>query len=197
MPPLLSLRASLGPASRVLHPAPAPRASAFLICIALLPALLSTSCRVPEDWAALNAAINLRFPSVEHVTTAELARWMAQPDTVAPLLLDVRDPAEYAISHLIGASLAPDLTGALAVLAAAPADTPIVVYCSVGHRSAELADELGRAGYTQARNLEGSIFQWANEGRPLFRGASRTETVHPYGARWQHFLDPERRAALP
>ena len=46
-------------------------------------------------------------------------------------------------------------------------DTPIVVYCSVGYRSARVARWLGRQGFTNVRNLDGSLFAWANEGRPM------------------------------
>ena len=51
-------------------------------------------------------------------------------------------------------------------------DAPIVTYCSVGYRSGKMAERLQAAGYTNVRNLEGSIFKWANEHRPLVRGES-------------------------
>ena len=55
----------------------------------------------------------------------------------------------------------------------------MVAYCSVGYRSAGLTDELGQRGYTRVCNLEGSLFQWANEGRPLVNADGRVNVVHP------------------
>jgi hypothetical protein len=47
------------------------------------------------------------------------------------------------------------------------------------------------------QNLEGSIFQWANEHRPLVRDGQRETRVHPYNAVWGRLLAPEVRAPLP
>jgi hypothetical protein len=48
--------------------------------------------------------------------------------------------------------------------------------------------EIQRLGLPNVVNLEGSIFQWANEGRPLYCGELRAEQVHPYGAMWSGLL---------
>ena len=50
-----------------------------------------------------------------------------------------------------------------------------MTYCAVGYRSAEMATQLRAAGFTNVRNLEGSIFQWANEHRPLVHGEQPVE----------------------
>ena len=65
----------------------------------------------------------------------------------------------------------------------------IICYCSVGYRSSFLADRinraegdaLGRRDLPPALNVEGSIFQWANEGRPMVdsRG-EQTFKMHPF-----------------
>ena len=73
---------------------------------------------------------------------------------------------------------------------------PIVVYCSVGYRSARLAHWLAGQGYTNVRNLAGSIFQWANEDRPVFRDDRPTTEVHPYDRRWGLLLESRYRAAV-
>ncbi|MFH1569984.1 MAG: rhodanese-like domain-containing protein [Gemmatimonadota bacterium] len=164
----------------------------FLLLLALLG--WAHGCRVAGGPAALNRAIALRFPSVSRLTTGDLAGWLARADTVRPVLLDVRAPEEFTVSHLAGARLAPSLEPALAVLAAAPADTPVVAYCSVGWRSTALAARLQARGYTRVYTLEGSLFQWANEGRPVYADAGQVQVVHPYGEPWSRFLDPARRA---
>jgi hypothetical protein len=38
-------------------------------------------------------------------------------------------------------------------------------------------------------NLEGSLFQWANEGRPVYRDDVPVQAIHPYDARWGRLLD--------
>ena len=164
----------------------------FLLLIALLG--WAYGCRVAGDPAALNRALALRFPSVSRLTTGDLAGWLARTDTVRPILLDVRAPEEFAVSHLAGARLTPSLEPALAALAAAPADTPVVAYCSVGWRAAALAARLHERGYTRVYTLEGSLFQWANEGRPVYADSGQVQVVDPYGEPWSRCLDPARRA---
>ena len=38
-------------------------------------------------------------------------------------------------------------------------------------------------------NLKGSIFKWANEGRPLVQDGKPTHQVHPYNKYWGRLLD--------
>lgn len=71
---------------------------------------------------------------------------------------------------------------------------PVVAYCSVGYRSSVLVQRLRDAGFTQAVNLEGSIFAWANEGRPLESDGRTVGVVHPYAERFRLLLRPERRS---
>ena len=132
-------------------------------------------------WPAIKARIAKEFPTVKSIGTAELAK--AEPK---PVLLDVRTAAEFEVSHLAGARrVDPD-----APTVALPKNTPIVTYCSVGYRSAKFAQRMQEAGFTNVRNLDGSIFQWANEGRPV----EPSGKVHPYNQKWGVLLDPARRA---
>jgi rhodanese-related sulfurtransferase len=128
------------------------------------------------------------FPSVRQISTGELAEWLnqARPDL---LLVDVRAPEEFAVSQLKGAI---NVTTAEGIAAAIKERKPstVVLYCSVGFRSSRLAKQLGRQGFEPVANLEGSIFQWANEGRPLFQGQTSVQQVHPYGKRWAGLLRP-------
>lgn len=69
-----------------------------------------------------------------------------------------------------------------------------MTYCSVGYRSGGFAKKLQDAGYTNVQNMSGSIFQWANEGRPIERDGHRVDKVHPYSSTWGKLLKPELRA---
>lgn len=156
--------------------------------------LALAGCRRDDgDWAPVKTTIRLRYPQVDILTTQDLSAWQARTDEVQPVLLDARAVSEFAVSHLAGARHAPHVDDAIVALASAALDTPIVTYCSVGYRSAGLADQLLQRGYTRVRNLEGSLFQWANEGRPLVDVEVPVDVVHPYGEPWSDLLDEARR----
>jgi len=135
-----------------------------------------------------------KFPGVKQLSTTNLVGWLADPSRPQPQLLDVRTPQEYAVSHLPGArQVSPDAK-AEEVLAKLDRQRPVVVYCSVGYRSSKLAERLQAAGLVEILNLEGSIFAWANEDRPLEKDGQPATRVHPYSQRYGQMLKPGRRA---
>lgn len=137
------------------------------------------------DWASLGQAIRSRYPEVRHISTGEFASLLEKD---IPPILDVRTADEFGISHLERARHVPNEASVIAALAGIERHQAIVVYCAVGYRSAQTADLLKRRGYVNAVNLEGSIFAWANEGRPVFRGIERVTEVHPYNDYWGKLL---------
>lgn len=145
-------------------------------------------------WTIVNGAIRREFPDVREISTAELAAWLKDEARPAPLLLDSRTRAEYEVSHLPGAEYA-GLDSDF-ILPEEPRDRPIVTYCSVGYRSAKLARQLQALGYTNVRNLRGSIFKWANEGRPVLRDGKTVAEVHPYNGLWGLLLEKRHRARV-
>ncbi|WP_420456501.1 rhodanese-like domain-containing protein [Rubrivirga sp.] len=149
-------------------------------------------------WRAVAADLDARFSDVPTTTTAALADRLGTRE--APVLFDARSPEEVAVSHLPGARrIDPDASAAELATALADVDhqREVVVYCSVGVRSAGVARRLREAGFTRVENLEGSIFRWANEGRPLVRDGRPVAEVHPYDAVWGRLLAPARRADVP
>ncbi len=76
------------------------------------------------------------------------------------VLLDVREPDEYAEGHIAGSVLLPlgDITAKVEVTVP-DKDTVVFVYCRSGRRSALAADELVKMGYTQVFDL-GGIIDW-------------------------------------
>jgi rhodanese-related sulfurtransferase len=146
-------------------------------------------------WSILKQTIRAEFPQVHQISPDTLTDWLdsEQADLV---LLDTRTEAEYAVSHLANARQVDPKIENLASLELA-IDTPIVTYCSVGYRSARIADRLQTAGYTNVVNLEGSIFQWANEGKPVYRNGLQVQEVHPFDSRWAQLLNSELRAYEP
>ncbi len=139
--------------------------------------------------SALKFLIRLKFPSVRHISTAELAAWLENRHRKPPLLLDARTPQEYAVSHLLQAHLIPsDLQELIDSTGLSPS-TAIVTYCSVGYRSAVEAQRLQEKGYEQVFNLEGSLFDWFRENRPVYQGGQQVRQIHPYNQFWSLWLE--------
>jgi rhodanese-related sulfurtransferase len=158
-------------------------------------------------WRAVDAQLTARYADLPTVDTDALADWLDNPNAdtsgAAPLLLDARSEAEYAVSHLPGAIRVDPDAGVEAWRAAVagaragdPAgERPVVVYCSVGLRSARVAQGLRESGVGDVRNVRGSLFRWAAEGRALESADGRPATVvHPYDAVWGRLLPPALRA---
>ncbi len=144
---------------------------------------------------SLKTVIAARFPGVEWVDSEALSRWEKRAAEKHLVIFDVRTETEFEVSHLQGARrVDPDQPRIESLPIAA--DATVVVYCSVGYRSAAIAKQLQRAGINSVYNLEGGIFAWANEGRPVYRNEERVKMVHPYDKVWGRFLRKELRAPL-
>lgn len=148
-------------------------------------------------WLVLPQIIRRKFPQVQQLSTAALADWLAQRDRPSPLLLDTRTPEEYAVSHLPNAQRLDPQTTDFSQLSEIERDRPIVTYCSVGYRSSAIATRLQEAGFRHVANLEGSIFRWANEGRPVVREEQPVQQVHPYNAQWGLLLQSQLHTYTP
>ena len=84
------------------------------------------------------------------------------------LVLDVREPHEYAAGHVPGARLLP-LASVPDALGELPTGQPIFVICQSGNRSKVAAQHLSRAG-RDARSVIGGTGGWISAGRPVVRG---------------------------
>jgi len=158
---------------------------------------LQVGCGHDLTWRAVDRMIQSSFPEVPTTTTDALAGRLADSTGARPVLLDARSRDEYAVSHLRGARRVDPEASEFPELDSLARDTPIVVYCSVGYRSARIASRLRAEGFENVANLKGSIFRWANEGRPVVRGDSAVRAVHPYDATWGTLLDDDLHATSP
>lgn len=118
--------------------------------------------------AALPALALAGRPDVEPAAVAELAR---RAD--APLILDVRTPAEFAAGHVPGAVLIPHDQLA-ARLDEIGRDRWVLVYCRSGRR-AEAAEKVLAGAGIEVRQIAGSWQRWEAEGRPVARPAAAAE----------------------
>jgi rhodanese-related sulfurtransferase len=99
------------------------------------------------------------------VTVAE-AKEMLQDDGV--VVIDVREPHEYAAGHVPNASLLP-VNSLFARREELPKDKKIVFVCQMGSRSALAAELAAAAGLPAERlfNLEGGTDAWKKAGEPV------------------------------
>jgi rhodanese-related sulfurtransferase len=139
-------------------------------------------------WTFIKRWINRQFPEVQSISTGDLVTRLESD--APPLLIDVRQSEEYTVSHLPGAR---HLSTLAAIQQADISPTaPLVLYCSVGYRSARLAQQLQAHGYGRVMNLEGSIFEWYNRGYPVVTDHGPVQRVHPYNRVWGLLLAPDR-----
>jgi sulfur-carrier protein adenylyltransferase/sulfurtransferase len=99
------------------------------------------------------------------ITAAELKELL---DSHKPIeLIDVREPAEWEIVRIPGATLVPKdeiLRGD--ALASLPQDRQIVMYCKTGVRSAETLAAVKNAGFADAVHVQGGVTAWVNQVDP-------------------------------
>ncbi len=84
------------------------------------------------------------------------------------LVLDVREPAEFAAGHLRDAKNIPlkELPQRLSELEKAKAKN-VIVMCQSGARSPKAASVLNKAGFTSVFNLNGGLAAWQAQGMPI------------------------------
>ena len=107
------------------------------------------------------------------------------------VFLDTREIGEFEVSHLKNAVwVGYDTFDPQIVKDSIPnANTPIVVYCSIGVRSENIGEKLQKLGYTNIQNLYGGIFKWKNMGNPVFDSiGNETEKVHAFNKLWGKLL---------
>lgn len=139
------------------------------------------------SWGSVDKRIDREYPEVRFIYSAELVEERATG--ASPVIVDVREEDEFAVSHLQDSL---NLVSGEAIAEQFPdRDTPIVVYCSVGYRSAGVAQDLARLGYTNVRNLHHSIFAWADLGLPMVNAEGKTEKVHPFNRAWGRLVNKD------
>ncbi|MGK7888467.1 MAG: rhodanese-like domain-containing protein [Leptolyngbyaceae cyanobacterium] len=165
------------------------RLRSLLLSIVLLLTGIAQGCGTQAlSWRQLKQQIRDEFPTVDHLSISEFERHIQDTRLSQVLIVDVRKPEEFAVSHLQNAV---NLNSATTILELAQEQQAeqIILYCSVGYRSAKMAQVLEQEGWDAVSNLEGSIFEWANSGRPVFLGEEVVEVVHPFDPFWGRLLD--------
>jgi rhodanese-related sulfurtransferase len=107
-------------------------------------------------------------PPVHTVAVAQGSQMVSQ----GTLLIDVREPDEYAQGHAPGSVLIPlgQLPSRLAEIQASQ-DQPVALICHSGRRSARAAEILRQAGFSKVYNIDGGMTAWNAAGLPVLKGA--------------------------
>jgi sulfur-carrier protein adenylyltransferase/sulfurtransferase len=99
------------------------------------------------------------------ITATDLKDMLDRGDDI--FLVDVREPNEYEIVSIPGATLIPKdqfLTGV--ALEKLPQDKRIVLHCKSGARSAEALAVVKNAGFSDAVHVGGGVLAWINQVDP-------------------------------
>jgi rhodanese-related sulfurtransferase len=107
------------------------------------------------------------IPSIAVVDAEERLRSESDP---RPLLVDVREPAEFEAVRAEGAALVP-MSRFAVDHASLPKDRPLLVVCAAGGRSAAATTFLLRSGWTDVVNVDGGMIAWERASLPVRRGA--------------------------
>ena len=110
------------------------------------------------------------------------------------VFLDARELKEFKISHIKNAIHVGYDNFDNKTVSSLNKNAIIVIYCSVGYRSGKIGLKLRKMGFTNVFNLYGGLFEWANNGNPIYQKDKKTNKVHPYNTKWGKWLKPELRS---
>jgi rhodanese-related sulfurtransferase len=139
------------------------------------------------DWESVDRKIDREYPTIEFVSTDQLLSQYRDSSNELPIIIDVREADEFLISHLRTARNIE--TGDRVAELFVDKESPIIVYCSTGYRSAGVAARLEELGYSNVQNLRHSIFEWASRDYPLESSSGDTDKIHPFNRAWGSLVD--------
>ena len=123
-----------------------------------------------------------RHGDPERMVSVSFEEALPRVESGVAVLLDVRDPSEFAAGHAPRALNIP--LGALSSRSAdLPIDRPIAVHCGSGARSPIAVSVLRRAGFTHLADVSGGFAAYVAAGLPVEAGAdSEAGVAHSKGA---------------
>jgi adenylyltransferase/sulfurtransferase len=116
-----------------------------------------------QEFCGVGHQQEVQVGSEYEITPLELKAKMDRGDEF--VLVDVREPEEYAIAQIPGSRLVPLSTVPERINELSSADD-IVVHCRSGVRSAKAVDFMKQAGFRRVKNLVGGILRWSDDVDP-------------------------------
>jgi rhodanese-related sulfurtransferase len=115
---------------------------------------------------AFLALVDAAKARIRQIDVAEYQRMLAAG--AAHVLVDVREDSEWAAGHAAGSiHLGKGIIERDIEAAVPQKDTPLVLYCGGGYRSALSAEALQKMGYTNAISLDGGWRAYQAAGLPV------------------------------
>jgi rhodanese-related sulfurtransferase len=106
---------------------------------------------------------------VKETTVDQVKQQLDSGDKI--LLVDVREESEFAKDHLPGAMhLGKGVIERDVETRVPDPNTPMVLYCGGGFRSAMAADNLQKMGYTNVLSMDGGVREWREKNYPMTKG---------------------------
>jgi rhodanese-related sulfurtransferase len=96
----------------------------------------------------------------------ELTDWV---NTRHAIIVDVREPSEFATGHIAGSRLIPSGKLEQSLQQLPKKSTPIITVCAHGIRSTQCANKLKKLGYEKVFSLASGLQQWQAERFPLVK----------------------------
>lgn len=124
--------------------------------------------------------------SIPYITVNELKKELSKV-----ILLDAREPIEFKVSHIkntlsVGYNHF-NIQNTVSLIK--NKNAKVIVYCSIGIRSEDIAEELKKAGFLNIYNLYGGIFEWKNKENIVISNENKlTEQIHVYSKEWGKWL---------
>lgn len=112
------------------------------------------------------ALVNDAKSRIREVTVEETKEWMKANNSVH--LIDVREDNEWQAAHAAGAEhLGKGIIERDIEERVPEKDTPVILYCGGGFRSALAADVLQQMGYTNVYSMAGGWKAWKDSSAPV------------------------------
>jgi len=144
---------------------------------------------------SIHQGLEKNYPSLTHTSDKQLLLALKAGNENNLLIFDVREQAEYDVSHIKSAHQLNPNAWASAVLKKYQgqfAGKHIVFYCSVGVRSSKMARylkaDLLKQGAKSVSNLKQGLFAWANNAYPMVNATGATPFIHPYNDHWGQLI---------
>lgn len=102
---------------------------------------------------------------MQQLSPTQLKQWLDDRQRTQPLLLDVREPWEFATCHIPG-SISMPMRSVPARYAELNREADVVVICHHGARSFQSGLFLEQAGFGSVINLQGGVAAWAQDVDP-------------------------------
>lgn len=121
------------------------------------------------DTMTLESWKKAKLPTKSHSPIAPKKLYEAMQNGQAPLIVDVRLPAEW-MAMRIGNVLNLPLTHLAQLSSKLEKDQPVALVCNSAYRSSLATGILERKGFTKAASLEGGSQAWMDAGLPVHEG---------------------------